>query len=544
MAQPVPYVPVHAFVSDSATLANFPGQQLDVEFNDVKATTDQVLANLKLIQRDDGALANGTVSYDSLSPALQTNGLATASAWLTAINYAVGTTVYQNSNLYRCLIAHTSGVFATDLAAGDWMLLVALPLGPAGPANTLVIGTVSAGAAAASITGTAPNQTLNLTLQTGATGGTGATGPGYGGTSATSLLIANTVTKVFTTQAGLAYQVGSYVRASSAANGANFMEGTVSAYAGTSLSIAVTNIGGTGTFADWTFAVSGAPGSVGVGSINGNTGLFTTASGVKTIGNVIQIDPTYLIGYIANLSLRNNVTNPTTDIDFVSVSAMDSTAAQMMVGPALTKQLQNNWAVGTNAGMRNSAIAIANGTYHLYLVSKAGGANPDYYAHTSTTPATVIAALQLETGGASYIYARRIGSIVRAAAAIVLFTQSGFEFLLATPVQDITATNPGVAAVLATLSIPTGIQVSVKTSAGLATGTSTTALYISSPDQTDVVPVATGVFTIALAASATPMFVGNQFTRTNTSGQVRYRLSSSDASTTVRIVTHGWIDNL
>jgi len=48
--------------------------------------------------------------------------------------------------------------------------------GPTGPTNSLTIGTVSAGPAAATITGTAPNQTLNLTLQTGATGSTGATG--------------------------------------------------------------------------------------------------------------------------------------------------------------------------------------------------------------------------------------------------------------------------------------------------------------------------------------------------------------------------------
>jgi hypothetical protein len=49
--------------------------------------------------------------------------------------------------------------------------------GPAGPANTLSIGTVTSGTAAATITGTAPNQTLNLVLQPGATGATGATGP-------------------------------------------------------------------------------------------------------------------------------------------------------------------------------------------------------------------------------------------------------------------------------------------------------------------------------------------------------------------------------
>lgn len=50
--------------------------------------------------------------------------------------------------------------------------------GATGPANTLAIGTVASGAsAAATITGTAPNQTLNLTLPKGDTGDTGATGP-------------------------------------------------------------------------------------------------------------------------------------------------------------------------------------------------------------------------------------------------------------------------------------------------------------------------------------------------------------------------------
>ena len=55
--------------------------------------------------------------------------------------------------------------------------------GPAGPANTLSIGTVTQGATAASITGTAPNQVLNLVLAQGAQGTqgvqgtTGAAGP-------------------------------------------------------------------------------------------------------------------------------------------------------------------------------------------------------------------------------------------------------------------------------------------------------------------------------------------------------------------------------
>lgn len=46
--------------------------------------------------------------------------------------------------------------------------------GAAGIADNLSIGTVTSGAAAASITGTSPNKFLNLTLQTGATGAAGA----------------------------------------------------------------------------------------------------------------------------------------------------------------------------------------------------------------------------------------------------------------------------------------------------------------------------------------------------------------------------------
>lgn len=61
------------------------------------------------------------------------------------------------------------------------------PTGSTGPANTLTIGTVTTGSAgsnaAASITGTSPNQTLNLTIPTGATGAQGSAG--VAGTAAT-----------------------------------------------------------------------------------------------------------------------------------------------------------------------------------------------------------------------------------------------------------------------------------------------------------------------------------------------------------------------
>lgn len=45
-------------------------------------------------------------------------------AWVTATAYAVGDIVQQSGSSYRCKIAHTSGTFATDLAAGKWELTV------------------------------------------------------------------------------------------------------------------------------------------------------------------------------------------------------------------------------------------------------------------------------------------------------------------------------------------------------------------------------------------------------------------------------------
>jgi hypothetical protein len=112
------------------------------------------------------------------------------------------------------------------------------------------------------------------------------TGLGYGGTSATSLLI-GAGSKVFATQSNLAYQVGNYVRASSAANGANFMEGPVTAYAAGSMTINVSKTGGSGTFADWRFATSGAPGTGDLLSTNNLSDVANAGTSRSNLGLAI-----------------------------------------------------------------------------------------------------------------------------------------------------------------------------------------------------------------------------------------------------------------
>lgn len=71
------------------------------------------------------------------------------SLWLTANPYNVNDIIIESDKIYRCLIAHTSGVFATDLAASKWIEVssglqspVALADGGTGVAITPVAGSI------------------------------------------------------------------------------------------------------------------------------------------------------------------------------------------------------------------------------------------------------------------------------------------------------------------------------------------------------------------------------------------------------------------
>ena len=71
MSQPPPYNPSSSFITYSAGLPGFPGQQLDAEFSNIKTTTNAISSNLALIQRDDGELANESVDVPQLGPDLK-----------------------------------------------------------------------------------------------------------------------------------------------------------------------------------------------------------------------------------------------------------------------------------------------------------------------------------------------------------------------------------------------------------------------------------------------------------------------------------------
>lgn len=133
MTQPVAYTRIFDFTGYQASNPStpLPGNQVDAELNALKLTTDQIRTNLAIIQRDDTLLGNATVHPDAFTTASQaliagSAGWAPKGAWLTATSYAVKDFVSNSGSNYVCVTAHTSGTFATDLAAGKWQITLNL----------------------------------------------------------------------------------------------------------------------------------------------------------------------------------------------------------------------------------------------------------------------------------------------------------------------------------------------------------------------------------------------------------------------------------
>jgi hypothetical protein len=243
-------------------------------------------------------------------------------------------------------------------------------------------------------------------------------------------------------------------------------------------------------------------------------------------------------GHLFGLTLSNNGTDATNDIDIAAGKCADSAnAANMVLASALTKRLDAAWAVGTNQGGLDTG-SIANATYHIWLIKRPDTGVVDALFSTSATSPTM---------PANYTLKRRIGSIVRVSNAIKAFVQDGDMFMWKTPAADIAAANPGVSAVTRTLTLPTGIRIEAIVSVGTSQATAADgpgSVLLSDLSITDNAPIITAAFTFDFATNAAGYYEAGGTARvfTNTSAQIRSRLQASAAGTTLYINTQGWID--
>lgn len=282
---------------------------------------------------------------------------------------------------------------------------------------------------------------------------------------------------------------------------------------------------------DWDPTPSGNTDIAGI-AISNSTTIVSLDNILQAMMGQIRRDlfgPAAFSGLLYGLTLSNNGSDPTNDIDIAAGVAIDSTNVRFMkMAASLTKRLDAAWAVGTNQGGLDTG-AIANGTYHVWEIMRSDTGVVDVLFSTSAGSPTM---------PANYDYKRRIGSIIRSGAAILPFTQVGDEFLLKSAVQDVSVSNLGTTPTNYALTVPGGIRVTALVSGSGSHATATVAAYLYSPDQTDVAASATNFSTFS-PVNATPA-TWEKNIRTNTSSQIRAVAQSASFSLTVN--TSGWID--
>ena len=130
---PTPYVKTSSFTALAAvpyTETGLPGGALDAEFTNIAASMLATQARLALLQRDDGAVRNGSVGFLGMSAdvlaAFTTIGSNYRGAWSPGQNYKTGDLVISSADNYPylCGIPHTSASsFDADFSSGVWAIL-------------------------------------------------------------------------------------------------------------------------------------------------------------------------------------------------------------------------------------------------------------------------------------------------------------------------------------------------------------------------------------------------------------------------------------
>lgn len=203
-------------------------------------------------------------------------------------------------------ISGTTLTFNTAPATGTGNILVSAPLLLVGAAATSAAAAQVAEAAAVAAQLAAETAETNAeTAETNAEAAQVAAeaaaasasnqAAALSGTSTTSLAI-GTGGKSFTTQTGKEFDAGNWILATSDADPTNFMHGYVSSYSGTSLTLVVTNVGGSGTHADWTLRVSGTQGATGATGATGPAG--TSSAPYRTTSSTTTLAAADLLGRV------------------------------------------------------------------------------------------------------------------------------------------------------------------------------------------------------------------------------------------------------
>lgn len=265
--------------------------------------------------------------------------------------------------------------------------------------------------------------------------------------TSTSSIAVGTGAKTFAIQTGKGFVANNWVLIWETATPANAMLAQVTSYSGASLIVNSVAAGGSGTHADWSIALTGAPATqgltppVGTGNVTGpgsstsgnvptfadatgkllqdsGTALGTLAgrntllygdAGAKSIPGSALADGAAPLPYVAaqvsdNLVLSNDATNATRDIDISPGRCRDlADTANLQLAGIMVKRLDQAWAAGGVAGspvgsLDTGSSRQASKTYHVYLIGKLGQ-NVTQRSRTTNVATLTIASHGLGIGG-------------------------------------------------------------------------------------------------------------------------------------------------
>lgn len=261
-------------------------------------------------------------------------------------------------------------------------------------------------------------------------------------TSASSLSV-GTGSKVFTyaSQSNLGIALGTRVRAASAANVANYLEGQVTSVSATSMTVNVDTIGGSGgPYTDWTIGIIGSignTGATGAAGTNGTNGVNAQMSTVSTTSIAIGIGSKTLnyssapnLGWGTGQRLRffNSTGNYMEGI----ITSVSSTSVTITSDLALGSGTFASWTITVtgNAGtlvtdIRSGVALTANGT--LTINSSANGTFTDHaiYLNNITGGTTENDLIDITNATAEEYYLFRVTRDATAGTKTINFAGSG-----------------------------------------------------------------------------------------------------------------------
>lgn len=264
-----------------------------------------------------------------------------------------------------------------------------------------------------------------------------------------------------------------------------------------------------------------------VASIDSLTGAFTTDDSLSSSSNVLRAQ---FRGHLYGLTLSNNGTDATNDIDIEAGEAADADGNLMVLSSGLTKRLDAGWFPGSGNGGMETGGSIADGTWHVWLIQRSDtGATEVMFSASATSPTMP---------SADWDRKRWIGAIIRASGAILGFRQQGDMIKLVSPVADRNSTSSA-SSILLSLTVPSGIR--VVPLLGFAQQQGTAGDVFQQIGDGDGSSVTTLVARTSVANERETSF--NNTTITNTSGQIRYSLSvGSGSAAAASVTTFGWIN--